>query len=148
MRCLVTGATGYIGGRLVPRLLAEGHQVRCMTRSASRLRDVPWASQTEIAEADALDAGSLARALDDIAEHVPDPSDGLVGADRALELALAQIRDADVETRWSTAVWPDAPSDPLPTDPDWAGGAGAARRRQQARGRAAKEAPDGRRQHA
>ena len=332
MRCLVTGATGYIGGRLVPRLLDEGHEVRCMTRSAGRLRDVPWADRVEVVEADALDPDSLAPALDgigvvyylihsidtgsafedtdrraaqtfaraakeagvgrlvylgglapedevlsahlrsrtevaqimlgsgvptavlraaviigsgsasfemlrylterlpvmitpkwvrtriqpiavrdvlrylvgaavlpsdvsrefdiagpdvltyqdmmqryaraaglrrrlvipvpmlsprlsahwvnvvtpvpsriarplvaslsnevvahehDIARYVPDPPDGLTGVDRALELAIARIRDADVETRWSTAVWPGAPSDPLPTDPDWAGG--------------------------
>ncbi|MFI1193425.1 SDR family oxidoreductase [Micromonospora sp. NPDC020750] len=52
MRCLVTGATGYIGGRLAPRLLADGHQVRCLARKAARLRDVPWASRAEIAEGD------------------------------------------------------------------------------------------------
>ncbi|MEV5690742.1 SDR family oxidoreductase [Micromonospora globbae] len=52
MRCLVTGATGYIGGRLVPRLLADGHQVRCLARNAGRLRDVPWAADVEIAEGD------------------------------------------------------------------------------------------------
>ncbi|MFD0822706.1 NAD(P)H-binding protein, partial [Micromonospora zhanjiangensis] len=52
MRCLVTGATGYIGGRLVPRLLADGHAVRCLTRSAGRLRDVPWAGEVEVTEGD------------------------------------------------------------------------------------------------
>ncbi|MET7746931.1 SDR family oxidoreductase [Micromonospora sp. NPDC005367] len=52
MRCLVTGATGYIGGRLAPRLLAEGYQVRCLARHAGRLRDVPWAAAAEIAEGD------------------------------------------------------------------------------------------------
>lgn len=52
MRCLVTGATGYIGGRLAPRLLAEGHTVRCLARKAGRLRDVPWAGQAEITEGD------------------------------------------------------------------------------------------------
>ena len=45
MRCLVTGATGYIGGRLAPRLLDAGHSVRCLSRSAGRLRDVPWQSR-------------------------------------------------------------------------------------------------------
>jgi uncharacterized protein YbjT (DUF2867 family) len=332
MRCLVTGATGYIGGRLVPRLLDAGYDVRCMTRSKSRLRDVPWAGRVEIAEADALDADALREAMagvdvayylihsidtgsnfedtdrqaaetfaaaaketgvgwlvylgglapddeelsphlrsrsevagimldagvptavlraaviigsgsasfemlrylterlpamicprwvrtriqpiaivdvlrylvgaatlpadvsrsfdiggpdvltyeqmmqryaktaglrrrlvvpvplltprlsslwvnivtpvpsriarplvqsltntvvcreHDIARWIPDPPEGLTGIDRAVELALANIRDADVETRWSNAVWPDAPSDPLPSDPHWAGG--------------------------
>ncbi len=60
---LVTGATGYIGGRLVPRLLAEGHQVRAMTRSVSRLRDVPWADQVEVVEGDALGGTGLDAAL-------------------------------------------------------------------------------------
>ncbi len=63
MRCLVTGATGYVGGRLVPRLLAEGHQVRCLTRSRSRLRDVPWADAVEVAEADLASGAGLEDAL-------------------------------------------------------------------------------------
>ncbi len=39
---LVTGATGYIGGRLVPRLLARGHQVRCVARHPDRLAGREW----------------------------------------------------------------------------------------------------------
>ncbi len=66
MRCLVTGATGYIGGRLVPQLLARGHQVRCLTRSAGRLRDAPWASRVEIAVGDATDPDSMRAAMDGI----------------------------------------------------------------------------------
>jgi uncharacterized protein YbjT (DUF2867 family) len=58
----------------------------------------------------------------DIAEHVPDPAEGLLGFDRSVELALQRVKDADVVTRWSSASTPGAPSDPLPTDPDWAGG--------------------------
>ena len=42
--------------------------------------------------------------------------------DEAVRLALVQIRDADVATRWSGAQWPGAPSDPMPTDPEWSGG--------------------------
>ena len=58
----------------------------------------------------------------DIAEHVPDPPGGLTGFDRSVELALTKIRDLDVPTRWSSAATAGAPSESLPTDPDWAGG--------------------------
>ncbi|MEU1586249.1 SDR family oxidoreductase [Micromonospora sp. NPDC005710] len=58
----------------------------------------------------------------DIAQYVPDPPGGLTGFDEAVALALAKVRDAQVETRWSTASGPDAPAEPLPTDPDWSGG--------------------------
>ena len=37
-------------------------------------------------------------------------------------MALQRIREAHVTTRWSSASYPGTPSDPLPTDPDWAGG--------------------------
>jgi uncharacterized protein YbjT (DUF2867 family) len=337
MRCLVTGATGYVGGRLVPRLIKAGHDVRCLTRDARRLRDVPWAGQVEVVTGDVSDAatlppafagidvvyylvhslgrsdfedidranaanvtaaaaasgvrrivylggpaptghgggpgggsahlrsraevadillagqvpavvlraaviigsgsasfemlrylterlpvmitprwvcsriqpiairdvlrylvaaadafppgtnrafdiggpevltyaglmqryasvaglrrrlilrvrpltprlsavwvglvtpvpGAIARPLvaslvheavcheHDIARYIPDPPEGLTGFDDAVRLALRRIRDAEVETRWSTAVWLDAPSEPLPTDPSWSGG--------------------------
>jgi uncharacterized protein YbjT (DUF2867 family) len=58
----------------------------------------------------------------DIARYVPDPPGGLIGFQRAVELALKRIKDADVTTRWASASVAGAPSDPLPTDPDWAGG--------------------------
>ncbi|TDO40501.1 SDR family oxidoreductase [Paractinoplanes brasiliensis] len=66
MRCLVTGATGYIGGRLGPRLLESGHEVRCLTRSAARLRDVPWADSVEVAEGDLNRPETLPAALDGV----------------------------------------------------------------------------------
>ncbi|HYN75321.1 MAG TPA: SDR family oxidoreductase [Candidatus Limnocylindria bacterium] len=64
--CLVTGATGYVGGRLVPELLAAGYRVRCLVRVAERLRDHPWAGQVEIIEGDASRAQDLDRALADV----------------------------------------------------------------------------------
>ena len=66
MRCLVTGATGYIGGRLTPRLLDEGHEVRCLTRSAARLRDVPWAGRAEVVEGDLNKAETLPAAMEGV----------------------------------------------------------------------------------
>src|SRR3712207_3541059 len=58
----------------------------------------------------------------DIAEYVPDPPEGLLGFDEAVRLAVQRVRDSAVATRWASASVPGAPSDPLPTDPDWAGG--------------------------
>jgi uncharacterized protein YbjT (DUF2867 family) len=59
---------------------------------------------------------------DKIRKLIPDPADGLTPFKRAVQLALTKIKDARVETRWSDASVPWTPSEPLPTDPDWAGG--------------------------
>lgn len=56
---LVTGATGYIGGRLVPRLLEAGFAVRVLVRDPEKLRHVPWADQVEIVWGDLSDKASL-----------------------------------------------------------------------------------------
>ncbi|MCG2800908.1 MAG: SDR family oxidoreductase [Cellulomonas sp.] len=58
----------------------------------------------------------------DIATLVPDPPDGLIGVGPAIELALARIHDGEVSTSWASASMRGAPSDPLPSDPGWAGG--------------------------
>ncbi|MEU6366857.1 SDR family oxidoreductase [Streptomyces sp. NPDC046931] len=63
LRCLVTGATGYIGGRLVPELLAAGHRVRCLARSPGKLRDHPWAGEVEVAAGDVTRPESVAEAM-------------------------------------------------------------------------------------
>jgi len=60
---LVTGATGYIGGRLVPRLLEAGYRVRCLVRDPARLQGRPWLGDVEVACGDVLDAASLGPAL-------------------------------------------------------------------------------------
>ncbi len=66
LRVLVTGATGYIGGRLVPRLLEAGHQVRVLVRDPAKIRSVPWADDVEIARGDLTDATSLREPFRDI----------------------------------------------------------------------------------
>ncbi|MCY3782996.1 MAG: SDR family oxidoreductase [Chloroflexi bacterium] len=60
---LVTGATGYIGGRLVPRLVGSGCRVRVLVRSRSRVAARAWQSQVEVAVGDVLDAQALSEAL-------------------------------------------------------------------------------------
>ena len=66
VRCLVTGASGYIGGRLVPELLGAGYVVRCMPRDAGKLSDRPWSADVEIAVADAVDESAVRRALEGV----------------------------------------------------------------------------------
>lgn len=64
--CLVTGASGYIGGRLVPELLDAGYRVRCLVRTPRKLRDHPWAGQVEVVQGDVTDAESVARAMEGV----------------------------------------------------------------------------------
>ncbi|OBJ48704.1 DUF2867 domain-containing protein [Mycobacterium sp. 1423905.2] len=66
LRCAVTGATGYIGGRLVPRLLDAGHAVRALARTPEKLDDVPWRPRVEVAKADLTDVESLVAAFDGV----------------------------------------------------------------------------------
>ncbi len=61
---LVTGATGYVGGRLIPRLLDSGYRVRVFTRDAARLQGRDWLDKVEVAQGDALSLDDLKRAMD------------------------------------------------------------------------------------
>ena len=47
-RVLVTGATGYVGGRLAPRLVDEGFDVRCLVRTPGKLERAPWRDQVDV----------------------------------------------------------------------------------------------------
>lgn len=60
---LVTGATGYVGGRLVPALLTAGYPVRVMARDAGRLGQRPWLDRVDVVEADVLRPDTLRPAL-------------------------------------------------------------------------------------
>lgn len=66
---LITGATGYVGGRLAPRLLEAGYRVRCLTRDPGRLKGRSWlrsslqGEQVEVVKGDALDKESLVAAM-------------------------------------------------------------------------------------
>ena len=65
MRILVTGATGYVGSRLVTALLAAGHQVLAATRDPARLTQVGWFDDVTVVKLDAADLGSAHTALRD-----------------------------------------------------------------------------------
>lgn len=62
---LVTGATGYVAGRLIPLLLASGYQVRAMGRSTEKMADRPWGQDphVELVRGDILDVDSLRKAV-------------------------------------------------------------------------------------
>src|SRR4051794_35116076 len=64
-RVAIAGATGYIGGRLTPRLLASGYSVRCLVRSPQKLDGREWTAdpRVEIRQTDLADEDSLAREL-------------------------------------------------------------------------------------
>jgi len=64
MRILITGATGYVGGQLLPRLMEAGHEVACMVRDVSRLDSSLKGAR--IVEADALRPETLLPALQGI----------------------------------------------------------------------------------
>jgi uncharacterized protein YbjT (DUF2867 family) len=60
---LVTGATGYIGGQLIPRLLELGYRIRCLVRDPAGLQRYSWRSAVEIVEGDVLQPDTLVPAM-------------------------------------------------------------------------------------
>jgi len=63
---LVTGATGYIASRLIPRLLEHGYRVRALAREPLRLKGRAWFNKIDIVQADVTSPSTLAKALDGI----------------------------------------------------------------------------------
>ena len=81
---LVIGATGYIGSRLVPRLLADGAEVSVLARTPSRLDDVPWRDAVTVHEGGLGDEQAML--------------DALRGVDVACHLVHSMGQSADFET--------------------------------------------------
>ena len=96
---LVTGATGYVGGRLVPRLLEAGYRVRCLVRDPGRLQGRPWLKRVELVTGDALEPCSLKAAMKDVSVAyylIHGMQGGQVNADRDLDVAR-KFADAAAE---------------------------------------------------
>lgn len=95
---LVTGATGYVGGRLVPRLLEAGYRVRCLVRDPARLEGRPWRKQVEVVGGDALDLRVLTDAMRDVSVAyylIHGLQGGKVNAERDLQVARNFASAAD-----------------------------------------------------
>ena len=95
---LVTGATGYVGGRLVLRLMDAGYRVRCLVRDPQRLQGRSWKARAEIVTGDALDPASLDRALEGMSAAyylIHGLKGGKVNAERDLQAARNFIRAAE-----------------------------------------------------
>ena len=87
---LLTGATGYIGGRLVPRLLEAGHRVRCLVRDPARLEGRNWLPRVEVVAGDCLQLKTLPAAME--------------GVDAAFYLVHSMAGGHDFEERGGMAV--------------------------------------------
>jgi uncharacterized protein YbjT (DUF2867 family) len=98
-RALVLGATGYIGGRLVPRLLNAGYRVRVLARDPRRVAVMEWGDRVEIVAGDAVDAASVTPAASDVdvlfyLVHSMTAGRGFEGTDRRAALTVARAASA------------------------------------------------------
>ena len=116
MRLLVTGVTGYIGGRLVPELLDAGHEVRVLARHPERLSDRTWVDRVEVVAGDASDPDVVHEALRgiDVAYyllHSLNAGDGFEDLERRIARTFAAVAREEGVGRivYVGALLPDLP---------------------------------------
>ncbi len=90
MRILLTGATGYVGGRLLPRLLQAGHDVTVFSRDSRRIKSRPYARDVQTIEGDLLQPGPW--------------QEQLQGFDTAYYLVHSMLAGRDFDARDQTAA--------------------------------------------
>jgi uncharacterized protein YbjT (DUF2867 family) len=120
MRILVTGATGYIGGRLAPRLAAAGHDVRVLVRDPLKLRDAPWADDVEVVTGDLTDADAVATAVEgrEVVYYLVHSMGGTGDFEQKEHLAAQNVADAATAAGVGRLVYlgglhPDVPPEQL-----------------------------------
>ncbi|WP_130650983.1 SDR family oxidoreductase [Egicoccus halophilus] len=96
VRVLVIGATGYIGGRLVPELLERGHEVRCGARTPAKLDGRPWRDRVEIARVDVAEPDEIRAAAEgcDAVYLLVHSMDGAGSFEQRDREAATNVRDA------------------------------------------------------
>lgn len=115
MRVLVTGATGYVGGRLVSRLLDSGHELRVLVRDARRVQSRSWRPRVKIFEGGLEDNQVLSRALDGVDAayylvHSMTGSGDFVRRDRELAQGFVQAAAAVPHVVYLGGLVPDGGS--------------------------------------
>ena len=106
---LVTGATGYIGGRLVPRLLEAGHTVKVLVRTPAKIAGVPWLDDVEVVQSSLDDGDALREALNGVdvlyyLVHSMAAGSGFESKEKAMaETAARAAADAGVDRRGALA---------------------------------------------
>lgn len=102
MHCLVIGATGYVGARLVPHLLAAGHRVRVLVRNEAKLDRLPWAGDVDRVVGDIAAAAGTACAGVDAVFYLVHSMDGPGYAER--DRAAAEVLAAAAGRAGATRV--------------------------------------------
>ena len=116
---LVTGATGYVGSRLIPRLLRDGHTVRAAVTNLDKARGRWWADQVDLVQMDVLDADTVDTAVEGV-DAVYYLIHGMSGADFALRdrqsaetIAYACAMAGVGDLVYLSGLVPDVPEDEL-----------------------------------